>query len=162
MGKELSKGFTGIEINGVRFSNIKEMLIYMNKQRDHIIDLEKENAELKELFADCDTCKRTCDIGNCCESGSDYLPDVEKVLNNQKKLTEAKEIMNIAIKGIKYWGIVGGTERPFEKQAEKLFNLFLDKAEQFLKNDGCPDVMCEDCTKEDCGIKQLGLVGKVK
>ena len=42
--------------------------------------------------------------------------------------------MNVAIEGIKYWGIVGGTERPVKKQAEKLFNLFLDKAEQFLKD----------------------------
>ena len=47
--EELSKGFTGIEINGVRFSNIKEMLIYMNKQRVRIINLEKENAELKAM-----------------------------------------------------------------------------------------------------------------
>ena len=39
--KELSKGFTGIEINGVRFSNIREMLIYMNKQRDKIANLKK-------------------------------------------------------------------------------------------------------------------------
>ena len=45
--EELSKGFTGIEINDVRFSNIKEMLIYMNKQRVRIINLENENAELK-------------------------------------------------------------------------------------------------------------------
>ena len=52
-----------------------------------------------------------------------------------KGKNEAKEIMNIAIEGIKYWGIVGGTERPFEKQAEMLFNLFLDKAEQFLKEE---------------------------
>lgn len=43
--------------------------------------------------------------------------------------------MNIAIEGIKYWGIVGSIKRPFEKQAEKLFNLFLEKAEQFLKEE---------------------------
>lgn len=48
MTEELSKGFTGIEINGVRFSNIKEMLSYMNKQRVRIIDLENENAELRK------------------------------------------------------------------------------------------------------------------
>ena len=48
MTEELSKGFTGIEINGVRFSNIKEMLSYMNKQRVRIIDLEKENAVFEE------------------------------------------------------------------------------------------------------------------
>ena len=40
--KELSKGFTGIEINGVKFSNIREMLVYMNKQRDDITDLKKQ------------------------------------------------------------------------------------------------------------------------
>lgn len=56
------------------------------------------------------------------------LADVQK-----DQLTKAKKIMKVAIEGIKYWGIVGGTERPFEKQAEKMFNLFLDKAEQFLK-----------------------------
>ena len=33
---ELSKGFTGIEINGVRFSNIGEMLRYMDKQREQL------------------------------------------------------------------------------------------------------------------------------
>lgn len=53
----------------------------------------------------------------------------------EKQLAQAKEIMNIAIEGIKHWGIVGGYERPFEKQAEKLFNLFLDKAEQFIKGE---------------------------
>ena len=77
-----SKGFTGIEINGVMFSNIGEMLRYMDKQRTQLI--------------------------------------------------EAKKIINIATEGIKRWGIVEGAERPFKKQAEMLFNLFLDKSEQFL------------------------------
>ena len=36
MTDELSKGFTGIEINGVRFSNIGEMLRYMDKQRQQL------------------------------------------------------------------------------------------------------------------------------
>ena len=36
MTDELSKGFTGIEINGVRFSNIGEMLRYMDRQRDQL------------------------------------------------------------------------------------------------------------------------------
>lgn len=79
-----SKGFTGIEINGVRFSNIGEILRYMDKQRTQLI--------------------------------------------------EAKEIINIATEGIKRWGIVEGAERPFKKQAEMLFNLFLDKSEQFLNS----------------------------
>jgi hypothetical protein len=62
----------------------------------------------------------------------DYQYGAEFGYNKGKN--EAKEIMNIAIEGIKNWGFVGGTERPFEKQAEMLFNLFLDKAEQFLKD----------------------------
>ena len=44
---EQRKVRTEIEINGVRFSSISDMLQYMDKLRDHIIDLEKENAELK-------------------------------------------------------------------------------------------------------------------
>ncbi len=47
MNDELSKGFTGIEINGVRFSNISEMLVYLNKQRDHIIELEAQIEKMK-------------------------------------------------------------------------------------------------------------------
>lgn len=37
------KGFTGIEVNGVRFSNIGEMLRYMDRQR-------KQLTEAKELL----------------------------------------------------------------------------------------------------------------
>ena len=76
-----------------------------------IKELETENANLESDF-------------RICEKNADTYYD---------QLTKAKEIMNIAIEGIKYLGIVGGTERPFEKQAEMMFNLFLDKAEQFLK-----------------------------
>lgn len=50
MTEELSKGFPGIEINGVRFSNIKEMLSYMNKQRARIIDLIAQLDQAKEII----------------------------------------------------------------------------------------------------------------
>ena len=33
---EISQGFTGVEINGVRFFNIGEMLRYMDKQREQL------------------------------------------------------------------------------------------------------------------------------
>lgn len=33
----VNKGFTGIEVDGVRFSNIIEMLRYMNRQREQLI-----------------------------------------------------------------------------------------------------------------------------
>lgn len=42
-----SKGFIGIEINGVRFSNIGEMLCYMNKQRTQ---LTKAKEIIKEML----------------------------------------------------------------------------------------------------------------
>ena len=32
------------------------------------------------------------------------------------------------------------------------------EAEQFINNEGCPNCFCEDCTKEDCNIRKLGLV----
>lgn len=63
MTEELSKGFTGIEINGVRFSNIKEMLSYMNKQRVRIIDLNAQLTKAKEIikkFLDAKNIEDTC------------------------------------------------------------------------------------------------------
>lgn len=45
-----SKGFTGIEINGVRFSNIGEMLCYMNKQRTQLAKAKELLAKWVELF----------------------------------------------------------------------------------------------------------------
>ena len=43
---EQRKVHTEIEINGIRFSNISELLQYMDKQRERIIELEKENESL--------------------------------------------------------------------------------------------------------------------
>lgn len=39
--------------------------------------------------------------------------------------------------------------------------LNLDKIAKEVKDDskeGCPDVLCEECTKEDCTVRKLGLV----
>ena len=44
-----NKGFTGIEINGVRFSNIGEMLRYMDRQREQLI-------KAKDLLLRLSTC----------------------------------------------------------------------------------------------------------
>ena len=47
----INEGFTGIEVNGVRFSNIGEMLRYMNKQREQLIKAKEIIEELsKSLF----------------------------------------------------------------------------------------------------------------
>lgn len=42
----INEGFTGIEVNGVRFSNIGEMLRYMNKQREQLIKAKDLIAKL--------------------------------------------------------------------------------------------------------------------
>lgn len=42
----INEGFTGIEVNGVRFSNIGEMLRYMNKQREQLIKAKEIIAKL--------------------------------------------------------------------------------------------------------------------
>lgn len=97
-----------------KFYNEAEELL--DKQIEATYSMYKENMELKEQVS----------------SLSKAL-----VLNNsdedKEKLEKAKGIMNIAIEGIKHWSVVDGNERPFVKQAEMLFNLFLDKAEQFMK-----------------------------
>lgn len=43
------KGFTGIEVNGVRFSNLGEMLRYMNKQKEQLVQAK---AIIKSLIDD--------------------------------------------------------------------------------------------------------------
>ena len=42
------EGFTGIEVNGVRLSNIGEMLRYMNKQRTQLL---KAKELIKEMLS---------------------------------------------------------------------------------------------------------------
>lgn len=52
----INEGFTGIEVNGIRFSNIGEMLCYMNKQREQLIkakDLITKLSKLKHRADDC-------------------------------------------------------------------------------------------------------------
>lgn len=56
-----SKGFTEIEINGVRFSNIGEMLCYMNKQRTQLTKA-KEIIEGLMRFCRCFAQHHTEDI----------------------------------------------------------------------------------------------------
>ena len=44
------EGFTGIEVNGVRFSNIGEMLCYMNKQRTQLIKAKEIMREMLRIL----------------------------------------------------------------------------------------------------------------
>lgn len=109
----------------------------MKQLAKRVKELEEENAELKETLKTYNGCG---DWDNDFHTCRVYLQH-EELQMYIDQLTKAKEIMNIAIEGIKHWGIVGGTERPFEKQAELEFNLFLEKAEQFLKDE---NIILED------------------
>ena len=110
---------------------LREESIFIQGYRQsekRIAELEKENKELRES------------VTKFSKNGLDFLHSIKSNRNcfdceskMSIQLNEAKEIMKIAIEGIKHWGIIAGKERPFEKQAEMLFNLFLDKAEQFIK-----------------------------
>lgn len=68
--------------------------------------------------------------------------------------------------------------KPREKQIEKLkqqieqmksdvikhfgeeYNMarLLNEWDKEVEREGCPDVLCEDCTEEDCTVRKLGLV----
>jgi hypothetical protein len=124
MTKELSKGFTGIEINGVRFSNISEMLQYMGKQRERIAELEndvellkngetlkelqtevfkltKENADLKCecrrcIYTDCILSDYGKDRNGICDHYKDVFDEVAEL----EKQSKAKKKQLIKAKDI--------------------------------------------------------------
>ena len=96
--------------------------------------LREENAELKELKKK----KEEIEIMmNFCKACKKMHTDL---------LNKAKEIIK---------GLLSCCRNYPQENAEKM-----KQAEQFLNGDGCPDTLCEDCTKKDCTVKKLGLVGK--
>ncbi len=119
----------------------------------------EENAELKSrvgLSIECDKAQKNGELclgyggdedepcercKNCikCECGYYQLGETEK----DEQLTNAKEIIKDLLSFVDSLGNYSGG--------------IFTKAEQFLNGEGCPDCLCEDCTK-DCGIKKLGLV----
>lgn len=69
-----SKGFTGIEINGVRFSNIGEMLRYMNKQRTQLIKAKELIKEMLSILP-----KENIEgVYEITEGAEQFLSEVEK------------------------------------------------------------------------------------
>lgn len=79
-----------------------------------ITKLEKENAKLKKQLEDVD-------------NATDCFNRQEEII------AQAKAIINIALCALRHQNIVCGKEKPFEKQAELEFNLFIEQAEQFIK-----------------------------
>ena len=79
-----SKGFTEIEINGVRFSNIGEMLCYMNKQRTQLLkakEIIKKFSEFvnNEVEFDPEHPQEHTDLWNeLCEKAEQFISEVKK------------------------------------------------------------------------------------
>ena len=94
---------------------------------DHFKDVFDENIELKEK------------LGKCAKMPVLYC------LGAKETITKAKEIIKELL------------DSCFGYNSKTVNYVVKAKAEQFLKGDGCPDCLCEDCTK-DCEIKKLGLV----
>lgn len=78
------EGFTGIEVNGVRFSNIGEMLHYMNKQRTQLFkakEIIKKFSEFvnNEVEFDSEHPQEHTDLWNeLCEQAERFIREVEK------------------------------------------------------------------------------------
>lgn len=81
----------GVRIRCSDFEEREKLLEDFAEQENN--RLAQQIAEFKKIFADCDTCKRTCDIGNCCKFGSEYIPDIEKIHKKDKQSIQAKEII---------------------------------------------------------------------
>lgn len=110
-----------------------KLLDVINNQDVKIADLEKENAELNEQNKELFHC-----LGN---HDRDVLLINNKIVELKKQLTKAKEIIAIGL-------------RVCDTSSIEYMNLYQKRAEQFLNGDGCPDCLCEDCTK-DCPIEKI-------
>ena len=142
-----------------------------------IKELEKENAELK---AQIEKMKKKLNEDDIC------IEDLElSNIDLQKELEQAKEIIKtfLQLRNAEVLDCCKDKECPCEnplcetinKQAEQFLReididnaiqqanegLNLDKIADEVKqdlNEGCPDILCENCSKEDCTVRKFGLV----
>lgn len=143
---------------------------------DKFKELEKENAELKEQMAlmqdaECTSCTMLggmqIKIDNL-EKENAELKKQQLTLRNERNTFLAqneqyeKDLMDINENLAKAKELLKKIERIFysgENAIKRLSEIsdILVEAEQFIKDEDCPDCLCKDCAK-DCGIKELGLV----
>lgn len=147
-----------------------------------IADLEKQNKELKEFYENeyFQIADRTADekikelekhqVEVTVDDYSPYDPNTwgdmheewfvpkeevrDLLKENYALITKAKEIIREVLNTwYKQISVFNGDDN------EKKIREVQAKAEAFLKkDDNCPDMLCEDCTKTDCNIRKLGLV----
>ncbi|MBR6612920.1 MAG: hypothetical protein IKK93_11975 [Campylobacter sp.] len=148
-----------------KIAKLQESLLDVSeKATKRIAELEKENEMFKkanEIIAQ-QRDGRDADI-SILENQIEVLEEENKKLKSEKgcetctkfdevKLTKAKEhIQNIL-------GLL-----PEEVLHHDYYRrTYVEPAERFLREEdskeGCPDILCEDCTKEDCSVRKLGLV----
>ena len=94
------------KLEQIKNEKFEKALSQIKHDREVVIEynerLQKENAEYKEVFGSCNTCKRICDMGNCCDprTKSSYLLDKVKVITERQKFlkenTELKDCFKIA------------------------------------------------------------------
>ncbi len=58
---------------------------------------------------------------------------VKRLVAKDKRLTKAKEILELGLEGIKREFIVAGNKQPFREEAIKLCNEYCERAEAFIK-----------------------------
>lgn len=97
--------------------------------------LREENAELKAKWL------------QATDEGTSWAHRKSLERENRKLKDQLTKAKNLLAKWVELFKPKVGNIPPTPIQVE---------TEQFLNDEGCPDVMCEDCTKE-CGMKKLGL-----
>ena len=117
---------------------LTEETVEVNIKR--IAELEKENAELKnELKKWKDGIALKDEEIGCIETDFNTFKSKAKELLERLLITSCNsDVINL----------LPNCSEVLRVRAE---------AEQFLNDEGCPDCLCKDCTK-DCGIKKFGLV----
>lgn len=150
-----------------------KLLDVINNQDVKIADLEKN---YKDSLVACGVLKKKVELlaqPSPLESMQDTLITTQKVAyeKQNEQLTKAKEILKMIVN---YYPCYNKTiteqaeqflretdiDNAIQKANEGLdLDKIADEVEQDL-NEGCPDILCEDCTKEDCTVRKLGLVEK--
>lgn len=116
--------------------------LFFQPLEKRIAELEKENAEYKEVFGSCGTCKRSCDIGNCCDprTKSSYLLDKVKVIVERQKLlkenTELKEENKVLAQNLEDTEILNKTLVNRNAELKELLKQWL----QTSKASGCDNI----------------------
>ena len=84
-----------------------------------------------------------------CDKEGNRIGEVEQLSDKDKQIEKLKQqIEQMKSDVIKYFG----------EENNMLVARLLKEWEKEVYHEGCPDVLCEDCTEEDCTVRKLGLV----